>query len=327
MIQNDSEKCRKMPKNFYCIGCDFKCFKSSNFMTHLLTRKHTNDSKMIQKNAETAVATHTVINNQNNTEEIINDFKCEKCDKVYKHRTNLTRHKQKCPEKNVEKLPEISTDLVLQILKDTNDLKELIIEQNNTIQDQNKTILELVNNNQVVTTNTNNNTNNRTTTKNKTFNLQFFLNDTCKDAMNLSEFVNSIKQQFSDLEYIENNGYVNGISNIFIKNLKALKQEVRPMHCTDEKRKVIYVKNNNIWEKEDANHTSIRRSIKNVSKGSFMLMKEFKQRYTDWDRHDSRTNTRYHKLMLEVLGGSGKEDADNETKIITNISREIRIQK
>jgi hypothetical protein len=277
---------------------------------------------MIQKNAENAVKTHTVINNKNNIEEIIHYFKCDNCDKFYKHRTNLTRHKQKCPEKNVEKLPEVSTDLVLQILKDTNELKEMIIEQNNTIQDQNKTIIELVNNNQVVTNN-----NNRTTTKNKTFNLQFFLNETCKDAMNLSDFVNSIKHKFSDLEYIENNGYVKGISNIFIKNLKALKQEVRPMHCTDEKRKIIYVKNNNIWEKEDANHASLRRAIKNVSKGSFMLMKEFKKMYTDWDRHDSRTNTRYHKLMLEVLGGSGKEDADNESKIITNISREIRIQK
>jgi len=309
---------RNYAHTFNCKGCDFKCCKPKDWSRHIATHKHkrvTPDDNFPQN-----VATPQQHEKPPDKLRI-----CQFCSKTYKYRQGLHRHKQKCPEKNVVKLPEISTELVLQILKDTNELKELIIDQNNTIQDQHKTIIELVNNNQVVTTN--NNTNNSTHTQNKTFNLQFFLNETCKDAMNLSDFVNSIKQQFSDLEYIENNGYVKGISNIFIKNLKALKQEVRPMHCTDEKRKVIYVKNNNIWEKEDATHASLRRAIKNVSKGSFMLMNEFKKMYTDWDRHDSRTNTRYHKLMLEVLGGSGKEDADNESKIITNISREIRIQK
>jgi len=323
--QNGAKKCRKNAENFICELCDFKCFKPSNYAAHLLTRKHLaeqNGAKNAEKRRKNAAAQQTCKNIRE--PEICQNgvgilHTCIFCDKTYKHKRNLTRHM--CPEKNKNTdKPEISTELVLQILKDNNNFKELLI-------DQNKTIIELANNTQIVNKNNNNVNNNNVNNNNKTFNLQLFLNETCKDAMNLSDFINSIKQQFSDLEYIENYGFVNGISKIFIKNLNSLKQELRPIHCTDEKRKIIYVKDNNIWEKEDDNHTSVRRAIKTVAKGAFMLMQEFKKEYTDWDRHDSRNNTRYHNLMLEVLGGSGKEDAENETKIIINISKEIKIKK
>ena len=327
--QNGAKKCRKNAEKLICELCDFKCFKRSNYAAHLLTRKHIaeqNGAKNAEKLRKNATAQQTGKNNIGH--EICQNgvgilYTCIFCDKVYKHKRNLTRHAPQCSEKNKNTYkPEISTELVLQILKDNNNFKELLI-------DQNKTIIELVNNTHIVNNNNNNNNNNNVNNNNnnKTFNLQLFLNETCKEAMNLSDFVNSIKQQFSDLEYIENYGFINGISKIFIKNLNSLKQELRPIHCTDEKRKIIYVKDNDIWEKEDDNHTSVRRAIKTVAKGAFMLMQEFKKEYTDWDRHDSRNNTRYHNLMLEVLGGSGKEDADNETKIITNISKEIKIKK
>ena len=328
--QNGAKKCRKNAEKFICELCDFKCFKPSNYASHLLTRKHLaeqNGAKNAEKRRKNAASQQSGKNIKapeicQNGVEILHT--CIFCDKTYKHKRNLTRHAPKCREKTNNDKPEISTELVLQILKDNNNFKELLI-------DQNKTIIELSSNNQIVNNNNNNNNNNNVNNtvnnNNKTFNLQLFLNETCKDAMNLSDFINSIKQQFSDLEYIENFGFVNGISKIFIKNLNSLKQELRPIHCTDEKRKIIYVKDNNIWEKEDDNHTSVRRAIKTVAKGAFMLMQEFKKEYTDWDRHDSRNNTRYHNLMLEVLGGSGKEDADNETKIITNISKEIKIKK
>lgn len=329
--QNGAKKCRKNAENFVCELCDFKCFKHSDWTRHIATRKHTaeqNGAKNAEKRRKNAAAQQTGKNNREHEickNGVGNLHTCIFCDKTYKHKRNLTRHAPKCPEKTNNDKPEISTELVLQILKDNNNFKELLI-------DQNKTIIELSSNNQIVNNNNNNNNvnnnvNNTVNNNNKTFNLQLFLNETCKDAMNLTDFINSIKQQFSDLEYIENFGFINGISKIFIKNLNSLKQELRPIHCTDEKRKIIYVKDNNIWEKEDDNHTSVRRAIKTVAKGAFMLMREFKKEYTDWDRHDSRNNTRYHNLMLEVLGGSGKEDADNETKIITNISKEIKIKK
>ena len=329
--QNGAKKRQKNAEKFVCELCDFKCFKHSDWTRHIATRKHTaeqNGAKNAEKRRKNAASQQTGKNIKGPEKcqnGVGNLHACIFCDKTYKHKRNLTRHAPKCREqhKNTDK-PEISTELVLQILKDNNNFKELLI-------DQNKTIIELSSNNQIVNNNNNNNNNNNVNNtvnnNNKTFNLQLFLNETCKDAMNLTDFINSIKQQFSDLEYIENFGFINGISKIFIKNLNSLKQELRPIHCTDEKRKIIYVKDNNIWEKEDDNHTSVRRAIKTVAKGAFMLMREFKKEYTDWDRHDSRNNTRYHNLMLEVLGGSGKEDADNETKIITNISKEIKIKK
>ena len=332
--QNGAKKRRKNAEKFICELCDFKCFKHSDWSRHIATRKHLaeqNGAKNAEKRRKNAASQQTGKNIKG--PEICQNgvgilHTCIFCDKTYKHKRNLTRHQCQCPEKPNNDKPEISTELVLQILKDNNNFKELLI-------DQNKTILELANNTQIVNNNNNNNNsvnnnvnnNVNNTVNNKTFNLQLFLNETCKDAMNLTDFINSIKQQFSDLEYIENFGFVNGISKIFIKNLNSLKQELRPIHCTDEKRKIIYVKDNNIWEKEDDNHTNVRRAIKTVAKGAFMLMQEFKKEYTDWDRHDSRNNTRYHNLMLEVLGGSGKEDADNETKIIINISKEIKIKK
>jgi hypothetical protein len=329
--QNGAKKRRKNAENFVCELCDFKCFKHSDWTRHIATRKHLAEqigAKNAEKRRKNAAAQQTGKNNREHEicqNGVGNLHTCIFCDKTYKHKRNLTRHQCSEKNKNTDK-PEISTELVLQILKDNNNFKELLI-------DQNKTIIELANNTQIVNTNNktnnnnNNNVNNNNNNNNKTFNLQLFLNETCKDAMNLSDFVNSIKQQFSDLEYIENYGFVNGISKIFIKNLNSLKQELRPIHCTDEKRKIIYVKDNNIWEKEDDNHTSVRKAIKTVAKGAFMLMREFKKEFTDWDRHDSRNNTRYHNLMLEVLGGSGKEDADNESKIIINISKEIKIKK
>lgn len=328
--QNGAKKRRKNAEKTVCEMCDFKCVKHSEWIRHIATRKHIteqNGAKNAEKRRKNAAAQETGKNIREHEicKNGVGIFTCIFCDKTYKHKRNLTRHQ--CPEKNKNTdKPEISTELVLQILKDNNNFKELLI-------DQNKTIIELANNTQIVNNNNNNNNNinnnvnNTVNNNNKTFNLQLFLNETCKDAMNLSDFVNSIKQQFSDLEYIENYGFVNGISKIFIKNLNSLKQELRPIHCTDEKRKIIYVKDNDIWEKEDDNHTSVRRAIKTVAKGAFMLMQEFKKEYTDWNRHDSRNNTRYHNLMLEVLGGSGKEDVDNETKIITNISKEIKIKK
>ena len=155
----------------------------------------------------------------------------------------------------------------------------------------------------------------------------FFLNDTCKDAMNLTDFVNSIKQQLSDLEDIEQVGFVNGISKIFVKNLKILKQETRPLHCTDEKRKVIYVKDENKWEKDEEDHKRIRHAIKRIAKDTFMTINEFKKKYPCCTDPDSKYNTRYNNLRIEVLGGSGNNDVDNENKIIKNISNEIKIQK
>jgi hypothetical protein len=312
MIQNNDKKGRKVTPKFICEMCDFNCGDTYKWERHILTRKHLNNDKIITKRVKKGTTTNILV------EEHI----CV-CGKVYKYRQGLHAHKQTCPNyltilngnKN-----EISPGIIVQLIKENKELKCLLIEQNKTFQEQNKTIIELASkNNQIVNSTVNSN--------NKVFNLQIFLNETCKDAMNITDFVNSIKQQLPDLEHIEQVGFVNGISKIFVKNLKSLKQEIRPLHCTDEKRKVIYVKDENKWEKDCDQHKKVRNAIKRVAKDSFMTINEFKKKYPCCTEPDSKYNTRYNKLRIEVMGGSGNEDVDNENKIITNISREITIKK
>ena len=311
---------------FFCEKCDFKCFKKSNYTSHLSTRKHQLAGKM-PKNAEKC----RMVNYDNNPNE--NKYQCETCNKIYKHNKNLLRHQSTCKTDNKS----ISTGLILEILKENKELKELLIEQNKITQEQNKAtqeqnkalfelsaeqnknILELTKNNNIVNSTVNSN--------NKTFNLQLFLNETCKDAMNIKDFVHSIQLQLTDLENVGHAGFVNGITKIIVKNLKSLKQENRPVHCTDEKRKIIYIKDSNKWEKEDDTHKTVRNAIKHIARNNFQLIYEFKKMYPCCVNSDSRYNNMYLQLMNESLGGSGNSDSDNETKIINNISREILIVK
>jgi hypothetical protein len=304
---------------FFCEKCDFKCFKNSNYTSHLTTRKHQLAGKM-PKNAEKC----RMVNYDNNLNE--NKYQCETCNKIYKHNKNLLRHQSTCKTDNKS----ISTGLILEILNENKELKELLIEQNKITQEQNKalfelsaeqnkTIIELSKNNQIVNSTVNSN--------NKVFNLQLFLNETCKDAMNIKDFVHSIQLQLTDLENVGHVGFVNGITKIIVKNLKSLKQENRPVHCTDEKRKIIYIKDSNKWEKEDDTHKKVRNAIKHIARNNFQLMYEFKKMYPCCVNSDSRYNNMYLQLMNESLGGSGNSDSDNETKIITNISKEILIEK
>jgi hypothetical protein len=316
MIQNDDKKGRKVTPKFICEMCDFNCGDTYKWDRHILTRKHLNNDKIITKRVKKGTTTNI----------LVEEYICV-CGKGYKYRQGLHAHKQKCPNyltilngdnyKN-----KISPQIILELIKENKELKELLVGQNNTIielsKEQNKTIIELSKKNNIVNSTVNSN--------NTVFNLQFFLNDTCKDAMNLTDFVNSIKQQLSDLEDIEQVGFVNGISKIFVKNLKILKQENCPLHCTDEKRKVIYVKDENKWEKDEEHHKKIRHAIKRIAKDTFMTINEFKKKYPCCTDPDSKYNTRYNNLRIEVLGGSGNNDIDNENKIIKNISKEIKIQ-
>jgi hypothetical protein len=168
--------------------------------------------------------------------------------------------------------------------------------------------------------NINNNSNN------KTFNLSVFLNEDCKDAMNMKDFVDSIQLQYSDLENVGRLGFVNGISEIIIKNLKALDIHRRPVHCADLKREIMYVKDNNEWIKE-ADNNKIRRAIKCIAQKNSKNLVLFKQKHPDCMQGDSRSSDRYNKLMVEAFGGGKVDDDINEDKIIRRISKEVTIDK
>jgi hypothetical protein len=175
--------------------------------------------------------------------------------------------------------------------------------------------------------NTTNNTNTHTNSHNKTFNLQFFLNETCKNAMNIMDFVDSLKLQLNDLERMGEIGFVNGMSNIIIKNLQGMDVTERPVHCTDQKREVIYVKDEGKWDKEEETKPKLRKAIKHIAHKNAKLIGEFKEKHPDYKTCASKISTQYNTMVIEAMGGIGCVDVINENKIIKRISKEIMVEK
>ena len=297
-----NEKNPKKPLNFCCEICDFTTCNKKDFNRHNLTDKHillTNPNQKTPKNPL---------------------FVCN-CGKSYKHSSSLCTHKKKCNshEQDVDSIDKDQLILMLikqnaELIKETSGFKNMMMEQQTTML-------------KVIENGTHNNNSNNTNSHNKTFNLQFFLNETCKDAMNIMDFVDSIKLQLSDLENVGKVGYVNGISNIIIKNLNLLDETLRPVHCTDTKREVIYVKDEDKWEKEDENNDKMRLMIKNVSRKNSKLLTDFRTKYPGCDKSDSILLGKYDKLTLEAFGGKGDDYQDKENKIIKHIVKEVTIEK
>jgi len=299
----------KSSHKFCCVLCDFKCSKLCNWKEHLLTIKHNANEKLINANKIIPNPAETI-------------FSCE-CGKKFKHNPSLSRHKKKCNfkekiENNVETIQEmnnISPELILNIINQNQEFKDLLIEQN-------KTIIELSKN--CGTTNINNSMNN---SNNKTFNLQFFLNETCKNAMNIMDFVDSIKIQLSDVESIGELGYVNGMSKLIIKHLNALEENMRPVHCSDPKRESLYVKDANVWEKEDPDNKKIKKAIKYISHKNICALPEWKAKYPDCIYSDSKKSDQYNHIVIEAMGGSGDNDAEKADKIVRKIAKVVTIDK
>ena len=202
------------------------------------------------------------------------------------------------------------TSLICELVKSNTDIHKSVIELC-----KNGTNISNVNNTNIVNSN------------NKTFNLQVFLNETCKDAMNISDFVESIKLQVSDLENVGKVGYIEGISNIIIKNLQALDVEKRPVHCTDQKREVMYVKEDNIWEKEDESNKKLRKAIGMIAHKNICLLKAFREKYPDCEEYNSKKNSQYNKIVIEAMGGKGDDDFEKNSKIIKKIAKVVGIEK
>jgi hypothetical protein len=171
--------------------------------------------------------------------------------------------------------------------------------------------------------NNNNNNNN-----NKTFNLQLFLNETCKDAINLTDFVNQIQVSISDLEETGKLGYAEGISKVFIKNLNDIDYSNRPIHCSDSKREILYIKDDNQWIKDDEQKTNLTKAIKQVANKNIKKISEWQQLNPEYNNPDSKQNDKYMKIVLNSMSGSTKEEADkNYEKIAKNIAKEVVIEK
>ena len=284
---------QNMPQKYLCELCDYECCKKSSWTQHLLTAKHTKANfGLISANKE---------------------YSCEKCNIKFNHQSSYCRHKKKCQQTNIKKNNEPSDK----------ELIALLIGEHKKLIQQNSEMLEVIKNGTHNTNNSHNNTNSH----NKTFNLQFFLNETCKDAMNIMDFVDSIKLQLSDLEKVGQVGYVEGISNIITSNLKALDVTQRPIHCTDKKRETLYIKDEDKWEKEDEEKKKLRKAIKKVASKNQRLIPQFKEAHPDCVKAASKFSDQYNKIIVESMGGSGDNDLEKEDKIIKKITTVTTIDK
>jgi hypothetical protein len=318
MVTLGDKNLLKTCSNFFCEKCDYTTSKKSSYIAHLATDKHkrvTNDDARGQKLAENLLE-----NLKPN-----NVYICS-CGKQYNHRQGLWRHKNKnnCVENlfDNENKTEINKDELImmlikqnsELIKEQTDIKQMILEQQNVV-------LEIAKNG------THNTTTTHTNSHNKAFNLNFFLNETCKDAMNIMDFVDSIKLQLSDLENVGKLGYVEGISNIIVKNLKELDVTKRPVHCTDKKREVLYIKDEDKWEKEDEDKKKMHKVIRKVACKNQRLIPKFKEEHPDCGKYNSKFSDQYNKIIVESMGGSGDNDFEKEEKIIQKISKEIIVEK
>jgi hypothetical protein len=299
---------QKSATKYYCINCDYGTSRKCNYDTHIFSLKHT-------KNAD--LETNGNQNQQNQQKFSKKEYYCDKCNKVFKNRSGLWKHKPKCNEQTTI----ITTDLILELIKDNKEMKNIIIEQNNTI---NNIVDKFTKN--IVTNNSNNII--HTNSHNKAFNLNLFLNETCKEAINISDFVNSIKVSFDDLENTGRKGYIDGISNIITKNLKELEEHQRPIHCSDFKREILYIKENDKWEKETENKPILTKAIKVIANQNIKKIKGWREKYPDCTESDSKKNNLYLKIVSNSMNGITEEEGHkNITKIISNVSKETIIQK
>ena len=317
---------KKVAQIFCCEKCDYTTSKKSNFIKHTETKKHqvtASDERHQISDAKVA-------------------YFCEYCNKPYYSRNGLWSHKKKCSliiedDKNHNKICNLNDDninnmtdkdLIVMLIKENKELQSLLVDHAREYKDDIKTMMiEVLKNGTNNTTNNTNNTNTNCMNNNKTFNLHFFLNETCKNAMNISDFINSIKIQLSDLEKMGEVGYIEGISNIITSNLKIMDVKERPVHCTDKKRETIYIKDDNKWEKEDNNKTRLRKAIKHIASKNYKLLPKFREKYPDCMYAESKYSDKYNKLVIETMGGNGENETEKENKIIHNISKNIVIDK
>ena len=321
----DDKKAEKGGHLFCCKVCDYNTCELSKYSRHILTDKHkrmTNGLHLGGKKAEKAEKAENVDYEQK--------FVCI-CGSSYKYRQGLWKHKKTCVDFiNCEKLscfeetekkePSSIAGLDTNFLKfvlenNTENIKNIVMEVCKQIQPNNN-----MNNSYNTTTQTHNNSHN------KTFNLQIFLNETCKDAMNLTDFINSIDLQLSDLESVGKLGFLNGISNILIKNLNAMDVTKRPVHCSDTKREVMYVKEDGKWEKDEEDNAKLRKAIKKLAFNNSKLLPVYRKKYPDSENPLSLKSDKYNKLVIEAYGGKN-DDIINENKIIKNIVKETGIDK
>jgi hypothetical protein len=263
---------------------------------------------VLEKNEQTISTNTCIINNSK--------YRCENCNKQYNSRNGIWKHKKICSSNTKEQDTTQPTnnitdkELIMMLIKENSEFKNMIMKvvENGTC--------NLVNNNTHINSH------------NKAFNLNFFLNETCKDAMNISDFVNSIKLNLEDLENTGRKGYIEGVSDIILKNLNNIEQQLRPLHCSDTKREILYVKDNDKWEKETNDKPILTKAIKVIANENIKQIKNWRDKHPDCTSANSRKNDLYLKIVSNSMNGLTEEESKkNISKIISNVAKETTIQK
>ena len=296
----ETQKTPKNPVSFCCEKCNFNSLNKKDYGRHLQTKKHMSMSMEMGGNCLEIKKPQSFI--------------CENCDKEFKTNSGLWKHNKICKISNDNNIDN-KDDIIMLLIKENSDFKKMLMEQQNMML---KIMEKGINNSDSHDTNTTTHTNSH----NKAFNLQFYLNETCKNAMNLSEFIDSIHPQLSDLISVGELGYVEGISKIIVDNLNKLDFTERPINCTDKKRDVIYVKDDNKWEKDEENN-KLNKAVKKVAIKNTRNFNKFKETYPDYNDGDSKRSDQYSNIVIQSLDDS----RENNEKVIKNISKVTTIKE
>jgi hypothetical protein len=285
---------------FCCEPCEFKTRDKQDYKRHLLTLKHSKTTSMVCKSYNVSVK--TALDKQ---------FQCSKCDRSYAHHSSLWKHKQKCFVTKADASSSMDNNLIMQILEQN---KELILE-NKDFKDK---LYELASKPSII--------NNTKNIHNKQFNLNIFLNETCKNAMNLSDFVQSLVIKNEEFENMGKLGYVEGISRILIRGLKELDETKRPLHCTDRKRETLYIKENNVWNKE-LSREKMQQLVLDVSFKNVRKIPAWKADHPDCDDTSSNKYMDYVQILNQVMTGIHPDSEGDINKIIRNVASEVYVTK
>lgn len=295
-----------MEKSFTCDKCKFVCYKVSDWTRHIHTKKHLQFTEYIHQ--------------------------CS-CGKSYKHLSSIYKHKKTCVSNTSEKTSSsemvtyqhgssnqvtthshsqpISNEMILQLIQKNQELQTLLIEQSNKI-------VEISSHVKIV------NTNNHYTTNNH-FNLNIFLNEQCKDAISMVEFIDSLQVNTNNVEYTGRNGYVNGITKIFMDGLRQLDVYKRPIHCTDLKRETLYIKEVNTWEKDTQEKTIMKKALGAVVRKNLQQIRRWQEENPKCEIPESKEYMLHLDIMRQSIGGGIRHGDKNNLKIIKNIAKEVMI--
>ena len=294
---------------FICKLCDFKTCKKNNYNRHLQTLKHKNLSNSDK------IVTNSDKNEQKEQKEPINNFDCI-CGKKYKYRQGLSYHKKKCSLLNNTTLITIEDKKeILELKEDNKELKNMIKE---LIKENAKHQLQI---GELIPKIGNNNTTNNTQNNNQKFNINVFLNEQCKNAINMSDFIKSLHITIEQLDFTKQNGLVQGLSKSIIENMNKLSIYERPMHCTDTKRETLYIKEDNEWKK-DINKEKIKGAIKKASSKNFNALMNWKNLNPDYMNNEDKTD-----YFTKTISTIGKSTTNIDEKIIKNLCKETYVKE